>query len=177
MIMQIKRDSLSANQLKYYLEELLKEYRFEIFPIYQDTLFEEIENGNIKEIMLSIGFAPKGSKFNNECYGGATKVELRFKKGRQSGFLNFNFFKNILKNRRMNNFGILDNRHIDNGKIKMDGNRIIKLDVYELKECKEFKNKQLMIEQINNHLFFDNLFKKHAKFLNEYLLRDDRYKE
>ena len=77
----------------------------------------------------------------------------------------------------MNNFGILDNRHIDNGKIKMDGNRIIKLDVYELKECKEFKNKQLMIEQINNHLFFDNLFKKHAKFLNEYLLRDDRYKE
>ncbi len=177
MIMQAKRDSFSSNQLKYYLEELLKEYRFEIFPIYQNTLFEDLENENIKKIILDIGFAPKDPKFNNESYSGAAKVELHFKKGRQSGFLNFNFFKNILKNRTMNNFGILDNGHIDNGTITMDGNRVIKLDIYQLKECKEFKNKQSMIEQINSHLFFDSLFKKHSQFLKEYLLRDNRYKE
>lgn len=177
MIMQIKRDSFSANQLKYYLEELLKEYRFEIFPVYQNTLFEEIENGNIKEITLNVGFSPKGSKFNNELYGGAAKVELHFKKGRQANFLKFDFFKNIFKNRTMNNFGILDNGHIDKGQIKMDENRIIELDTYMLKEYKEFTNKQLMVEQINSHLFFDSLFKKHSQFLKEYLLRDDRYKE
>ena len=176
LIMQIKRDSFSANQLKFYLEELLQEYRFEIFPIYKNTLFEEIEKGNIKEIVLNIGFSPKGSKFNNEHYSGASRVELHFKKGRQLSFLKFDFFKNIFKNRSISNFGILDNGHIDNGKIKMDGNRIIKLDTYELKECREFKDKKSMEVQINSHLFFDNLFEMHFKFLKEYLLRDDRYK-
>lgn len=176
MIFQLNKHSLTPNQFKYYLEEYIKEYRFEIFPIYRDDLFEQLDKGNIKKVLLKIGFNPKDSKFNPESYSGAMKVDIIFRKSHSKKFLNFEYFKDFLKNHKTSQLGDLDSGNIEGANITLNDNSSpIKLDHYQLKEEKEFKNYDIAYQQISNHSFFDSLWVKYSDFLREYLARDTRY--
>lgn len=176
MIFQLNKHSLTPNQFKYYLEEYIKEYRFEIFPIYRDDLFEQLDKGNIKKVLLKIGFNPKDSKFNPESYSGAMKVDILFRKSHSKKFLNFEYFKDFLKNHKTSQLGDLDSGNIEGANITLNDNSSpIKLDHYQLKEEKEFKNYDIAYQQISNHSFFDSLWVKYSDFLREYLARDTRY--
>lgn len=167
---------MTPNQFKYYLEEYIKEYRFEIFPIYRNDLFEQLDKGRIERVLLKIGFAPKDSKFSQESYSGATRVDISFRKSRSKNFLNFEYFKDLLMKRKTSQLGNLDRGHIEGADIFLNASSLpIKLDRYELKETKEFKSYEIAYQQISNHSFFDSLWGKHSDFLREYLARDTRY--
>lgn len=176
MVFQLNKNSITPNQFKYYLEEYLKEYRFEILPIYRDDLFEQLEKGSIKEVLLKVGFGPKGSKFNLESYSGATRIDVVFKKSHSKNFLSWQYFKELLTNRKTSQLGSLDNGSIEGANIILSNNSSpIKLEHYELREKQEFKSNEIANSQISNHNFFDSLLQKHNIFLKEYLARDARY--
>lgn len=177
-IFQLHKYGVTANQFKYFLEEHLKDYRFEIMLVYRDDLFQQLDNGNIKQITLNIGFSPNASKFSTEAYSGATEIEVSFKKSRKTPFLNKIFFLSLFNNKKMTNFGVLDNGNITKGKVKLDGqDSFIKLDCYELREERTFPNLHVAEEKLLQHGFFDDLFAKHKDFLEEYVARDTRYND
>lgn len=172
MLFQLNKNSLTPNQFKYYLEEYFKEYKFEILPIYRNDLFEQLEKGSIKEVSLKVGFDTRGSKFSPETYSGAIRIDIIFRKSRSKNFLNLQYFKELLTQRKTSQLGILDNGNINDANITLNGNSSpIKLEHYELRERQEFKNYEIANQQISNHNFFDNLLQKHSEFLSEYLMR------
>lgn len=178
MIFQLYKYGVTANQFKYFLEEHLKDHRFEIMLVYRDDLFQQLDNGNIKQIALNVGFPPNTSKFNTESYSGATEIEVSFKKSRKTPFLNKSFFLSLFNNKKTTNFGVLDSGRIIKGKVKLDGqDSFIKLDCYELREERTFPNLHVAEVELLKHSFFDNLFAKHKDFLEEYVARDTRYND
>lgn len=154
MLFQLNKNSLTPNQFKYYLEEYFKEYRFEIFPVYRDDLFEQLEKGSIKEVLLKVGFSPKDSKFNPESHSGATRIDIIFKKSKSKKFLNLQYFKELLTKRKTSQLGALDSGNIEGANIILDGNSSpIKLEHYELREKQEFKSYEIAYQDISNHFF------------------------
>lgn len=176
MVFQINKNSLTLSQFKYYLEEYIQDYRFEIFPIYRDDLFEQLENGHIKKVLLKIGFGPQDSRFSQEHYSGAAMVDIIFRKSYSRNFLNLQYFITLLTQRRTSQLGALDSGNLEGANIFLsDNSSPIKLDHYELREKQEFQSSEIANRQISNHTFFDALLQRHNNFLEEYLTRDTRY--
>ena len=177
-IFQLYKNGLTINQFKYFLEENLKDYRFEIMSIYRDDLFQQLDNGSIKQVVLNVGFSPNTSKWKTESYSGATEIEVHFKRSKKTPSLNKKFFLPLFNDKKMTNFGALDSGNITKAKAKLDGqNSFINLDYYELREEKTFSNLNAVEATLSQHGFFDDLFAKHKGFLEEYVARDTRYND
>lgn len=177
-IFQLYKNGVTINQFKYFLEENLKDYRFEIMSIYRDDLFQQLDNGSIKQVVLNVGFSPNTSKWEPESYSGATEIEVHFKRSKKTSSLNKNFFLPLFNNKKMANFGALDSGNITKAKAKLEGqNSFINLDYYELREEKTLSNLNAVEATLSQHGFFDDLFAKHKGFLEEYVTRDTRYND
>lgn len=177
-IFQLHKYGVTANQFKYFLEEHLKDYRFEIMLVYRDDLCQQLDNGSIKQVVLNVGFSPNASKWEPESYGGATEIEVHFKRSKKTPSLNKKFFLPLFGNKKMVNFGALDSGNITKAKAKLDGqDSFINLDYYELREEKTFPNPNAVEATLSQHGFFDDLFAKHKDFLEEYVARDTRYND
>jgi len=170
----------AIEKLKEYLEFHCKnDYKIEIIQIYQNELFEEIDNGNIHNITLSVGFQPTDS-FNHldeEDYTGALTAELKLKKGKDN-FLKGTYLKSVLFAKRLKGFGSLDSGIITGAKARIqnkDSTKMItvSLDKYQLKESKIFKDTTFY--DMNPNDTFSELYEKHKIFLEEYIKRDTRY--
>lgn len=180
VVFQVNTKANTMNQLKEYLEyHCENDYIIEIVQIYKNELFEEIDRGNVHNITLSVGFQPTGSMnhFEEESYSGALTAELKLKKGKD-GFLKNAYLKSILFTKKLKGFGTLDSGMITGAKAKISdrgSNKAItvSLDKYQLKESKVFQDITFYYMEPNN--FMDELYDKHADFLNQYVLRDQRY--
>lgn len=180
VIFQVNTKANTMKQLKEYLEfHCEKDYKIEIIPIYKNELFDEIDNGNIHNITLSVGFQPNGS-FNHldeESYTGALTAELKLKKGKDN-FLKSTYLKSILFAKKLKGFGSLDKGMITGAKAviseKSSNKKItVSLDQYQLKEQKVFKD--ITFYYMDPNKSFDELYTKYNDFLEEYILRDTRY--
>lgn len=175
-IIQLHKNAITPNQLRYLLEEYFKDYFFEIFPIYRDDLFEEIRNGRVKHLNVKVGFSPHGSKFDPNYYKGIADIEISFKKKRGLGrFLDPQFVIDILTKRTTQGLGKIDEGAVTSGKVGLDGqDNMIKLDCYQLQEHVPITPNKTFEEVCTNSLF-DNLRNEHHAFLSNYLKRDTRY--
>lgn len=180
VIFQVNGKANTMKQLKEYLEfHCENDYKIEIIQIYQNELFEEIDNGNIYNITLSVGFQPTDS-FNHleeEDYTGALTAELKLKKGKDT-FLRGTYLKSVLFAKRLKGFGSLDNGIITGAKARIqnkDSTKMItvSLEQYQLKESKTFKDTTFY--DMNPNDTFSELYTKHKIFLEEYIKRDTRY--
>lgn len=179
-IFQVNGKANTMKQLKEYLAfHCENDYKIEIIQIYQNELFEEIDNGNIHNITLSVGFQPTGSfdQLEEENYSGALTAELKLKKGKDN-FLKSTYVKSILFAKRLNGFGSLDMGIITGAKARIQNKNSTKmitvsLDQYQLKESKIFK--ETTFYDMNPNDTFDELYTKHKVFLEEYIKRDTRY--
>lgn len=180
VIFQVNGKANTMKQLKEYLEfHCTNDYKIEIIQIYQNELFEEIDNGNIHNITLSVGFQPTGS-FNHleeEDYTGALTAELKLKKGKDN-FLKGTYLKSVLFAKRLKGFGSLDSGIITGAKARIqnkDSSKMItvSLNQYQLKESKIFKDTTFY--DMNPNDTFNELYTKYKLFLEEYIKRDTRY--
>lgn len=175
-IIQLRKSAITPNQFRYLLEEYFKDYFFEIFPIYRDDLFKEIENGKVKHLNVKVGFFPHGSKFDPNYYKGVADIEISFKRKRGLGrFLDPRFVIDILTKRTTQGLGKIDEGEVTSGKVGLDGrDDMIKLDCYQLQEHVPITPNKTFEEVCTNSLF-DNLRNEHHAFLSNYLKRDTRY--
>lgn len=180
VIFQINTKANTMNQLKDYLKHhCTKDYEIEIVRVYQNNLFEMIDNGNIEQMSITVGFAPDNSfdAFLAEDNTGAATVEIKLKKPKD-GYLKSKYLKSVLHLKKLANFGILDGGMITNAKATIkdkDSQKRMKvsLDEYQLKESKILQDTTFY--DMQPHKVFDEIYDKHKDFLEDYVTRDTRY--
>lgn len=180
VIFQANKKANTMKHLKEYLEfHCENNYKIEIIPIYQNELFDEIDNGNVHQIELQVGFNPNGSfnHFDEESYSGAVIAELKLKKGKDN-FLKKAYIKSILFAKKLKGFGNLDKGIITNAKATIanakSGKKIlVSLDKYQLKEKKVFENTTFY--DMDPNKYFDEIYNKYKDFLSNYIQSDTRY--
>ena len=176
VIFQKNRKANSALQFRDYLHFHFKDiYTVELVPIYVDDLFEALNDGEIQNITLSVGFAPQNSFdiFESENYTGATSCQIKFNSDNEH-FLKKSFFVGALTRKALEQFGILDSGTITGAKAKLSNRKpIVSLEQYQLRDQRSFT-------EITNYLmdpnkYFNEMYNKHQKFLDEFVTRDGRY--
>lgn len=180
VIFQAKSKANSMKHLQEYLKYHCKnDYEFEIVKIYKNELFEEIDNGNIHQMVLQVGFQPEGfsNSFELESHSGAITAELKLKKGKD-GFLKSSYLKSVLFAKKLAGFGTLDNGKITGANVTIENREtkkrtIFSLDEYQLKEVKSFQDTTFYDMEPNK--FFDEFYNNYKEFLDEYVNRDNRY--
>jgi hypothetical protein len=160
----------------YLLHHFVDAYKIELIPIYVDDLFSALDDGEIQNIELTVGFAPDSSfdVFDNESYTGATKCTIKFQP-EQKQFLNKVFFIKTLASKALDGFGALNNGVITKASAKITNRHVrVSLEEYKLVDKKIFK--EIRDFWINPNKYFDEMYKIHHDFLEKYILRDTRYK-
>jgi len=181
VIFQVNGKANTMNQLKDYLKHHCKKnYEIEIVRIYQNNLFEMIDNGDIEQMTITVGFAPDNSfdTFQAEDNTGAAKVEVKLKKPKD-GYLKSKYIKSVLNFKQLAGFGALDGGVITDAKATIKEKEShkkmkVSLDEYQLKESKIFQDTTFYDMKPND--VFDEMYDKYKDFLENYVARDTRYK-
>lgn len=176
VIFEKNRKANSAIQFREYLHYHFKDiYNVELVPIYVDDLFQALDNGEIQNISLTVGFAPQGSfnAFESENYTGATTCQIKFNSDNEH-FLKKSFFVGALTKKALQMFGVLDSGTITNARAKLHNRKaIVSLEQYQLRDQRSFTD--LTMYYMTPNPYFDELYNKHKDFLDSYSNRDGRY--
>ncbi|MBE0515587.1 hypothetical protein [Sulfurimonas sp.] len=176
VVFQKNQKANSALQFREYLHFHFKDiYTIELVPIYLDDLFQALDNGEIQNISLTVGFAPQGSfdAFESENYTGATTCQIKFK-AENEHFLKKSFFVSALTKKALEKFGVLNSGTITNAKAKLSNRKaMVSLEQYQLRDQRSFTDITSYLMDPNK--YFDEMYNKHKNFLDTYTKRDGRY--